>query len=71
MSEYTLFQGDCLEYMRGMDTELVSRLGALLHNELYITFEDKPMAQDDDGRPIQTARKASLMVLIPEGADNG
>jgi preprotein translocase subunit Sec63 len=58
------------KYMHVMDSELVSRVGAALHNELYITFKDEVMARDAEDRPTQTAREASLMVLIPEGVDD-
>lgn len=58
------------KYMRAMDTELVSRVGAGLHNELCITFEDQVLTRDDDNRPTRTAREASLMVLIPEGVED-
>lgn len=59
------------KYMRVMDTELVSRVGAGLHNELCVTFEDRVIARDADDRPTRTTREASLMVLIPEGVDDG
>jgi hypothetical protein len=58
------------KYMRVMDSELVSRIGAGLHNELYITFEDRVIGRDDDDRPVRTEREASLMVLVPEGIDD-
>jgi hypothetical protein len=57
------------KYMRVMDSELVSRLGAGLHNELCITFEDEVVARDDEGRPTRTRREGSLMVLVPEGVE--
>ena len=55
------------KYMRVMDSELVSRVGAALHNDLFITFEDQVCARDDANRPTRSTRTASLMVLIPEG----
>jgi hypothetical protein len=57
------------KYVRSMDSELVSRVGAALHNDLCITFEDHVFARDDANRPTRTTREASLMVLIPEGVD--
>lgn len=59
------------KYVRTMESELVSRLGAALHNELCITFEDQVVLLDDANRPARTIREASLMVLIPEGVDDG
>lgn len=59
------------KYMRGMDSELVSRIGAGLHNELCITFEDRVIGRDSEDRPTRTEREASLMVFVPEGVDDG
>ena len=58
------------KYMRAMDSELVSRIGAGLHNELCITFEDRVIGRDAEDRPTRTEREASLAVLIPEGIDD-
>jgi hypothetical protein len=58
------------KYMRAMDSELVSRVGAGLHNELCMTFEDQVLVRDDENRPTRSTRTASLMVLVPEGVDD-
>ena len=58
------------KYVRSMESELISRVGAGLHNELCITFEDRVLSRDDANRPTRTTREASLMVLVPEGVDN-
>jgi uncharacterized NAD-dependent epimerase/dehydratase family protein len=59
------------KYVRTMESELTSRIGAALHNELCITFEDQVLVRDAENRPTKTTREASLMVLVPEGVDDG
>ena len=56
-------------YMRSVDGELSVRIGAGLHNELCITFEDQVLVRDAEARPTKTMRRASVMILASEEAD--
>lgn len=58
-------------YVRSMESALISRVGAGLHNELCITFEDTAIARDAEGRATKTTREARLMALVPKGVDDG
>jgi hypothetical protein len=56
-------------YMRSLDMDIVRTIGRVLNNKLYIAFEDAPLEHDSENRPTRTMRKASVMVLAPEGVD--
>lgn len=57
-------------YMHSIEMDMVRGFARELNNKLYIAHEDTALAKDEHGRPTKTTRKASLMVLIPEGVDD-
>ena len=55
------------KYMESIDTDMVRGIARELNNKLYIDFEDVVLERDSADRPAKTERKASLLILVPEG----
>lgn len=60
-----------VSFTSAMDHELVRQIARVLNNKLFVAFKDEVCARDNEDRPTRSTRTASLMVLIPEGVDDG
>jgi hypothetical protein len=58
-------------YMHSIDADMVRGLTRELNNKLWIRFDDVVTAHDAAGRPIRAMRKATVMVIAPEGVEDG
>jgi len=59
------------QYMSSIDTDMVRGITRELNNKLWIKFDDVATAHDAAGRPIRAMRKATVLVIAPEGVEDG
>lgn len=57
------------QYMETVNRDLTTSLVQLVENSLCFSYRERTIKRDSFGRSVQMARKASMTVLLPEGAE--
>jgi hypothetical protein len=57
-------------YMSSIDADMVRGITRELNNKLWVKFDDVVTAHDSAGRPIRAMRKATVLVIAPEGVED-